>query len=83
MPATFAHLNIAEQAPVVNAFTTNGFIIRGNRVYGSVALLVLGPSLLFSLWQQWTSTSELTSEAAVVTKAAAKKRNVERWGMAS
>lgn len=42
MPATFAHLNIAEQAPVINAYTTNGFIIRGNRVYGSVALLPRG-----------------------------------------
>lgn len=54
MPATFAHLDIAEQAPVVNAFTTNGFIIRGNRVYGSVALLPRG---LF----HWKVTATLIS----------------------
>ena len=38
-PPTFGRLEIDEQAPLVNAYTTNGFVIRNNFVYGSVALL--------------------------------------------
>lgn len=38
-PPTFGQLEVTEQAPLVNAYTTNGFVIRNNFVYGSVALL--------------------------------------------
>ena len=39
VPPTFGRLEVGEQAPVVSAYTTNGFVIRSNFVYGSVALL--------------------------------------------
>ena len=38
-PPTFDRLELTEQAPLVNGYTTNGFVIRNNFVYGSVALL--------------------------------------------
>lgn len=40
--ATFGRLEVAEEAPVVGTYLTNGFIIRGNMVHGSVALLPRG-----------------------------------------
>lgn len=39
VPPTFGRLEVTEQAPLVNAYTTNGFVIRNSFVYGSVALL--------------------------------------------
>lgn len=39
MPATFGRLEVTERAPLVNAYTTNGFVIGNDFVYGSVALL--------------------------------------------
>ena len=41
-PATFSKVNTVETAPVVQAYFTNGFLIRGTRVMGSVALLPRG-----------------------------------------
>lgn len=41
-PATFSKVDAVEAAPVVQAYFTNGFLIRGTRVMGSVALLPRG-----------------------------------------
>ena len=41
-PATFSKLEVADRAPLVSAYTTNGFVIQGARVMGSVALLPRG-----------------------------------------
>lgn len=38
-PATFSRLEVAEQAPVIHAYHTKGFVIRDSVVYGSVGLL--------------------------------------------
>lgn len=45
LPATFSKLDVSEQAPVLDGYLSNGFIIRGGVVHGSVALL---PRALFS-----------------------------------
>ena len=42
VPPTFSRLEVADHAPLVDAYTTNGFILRGGRVLGSVALLPRG-----------------------------------------
>ena len=39
VPPTFGRLEVGDQAPIVNGYTTNGFVVRNNFVYGSVALL--------------------------------------------
>ena len=42
MPATFSRVEAADHAPLISAYTTNGFVIRGARVLGAVALLPRG-----------------------------------------
>lgn len=42
IPATFNKLELSENAPMVNGYTTQGFVVNGNTVYGSVALLPKG-----------------------------------------
>ena len=39
VPPTFGRLEVGDQAPILNGYTTNGFVVRNNFVYGSVALL--------------------------------------------
>lgn len=41
-PPTFSKLEVSERAPEISGYLTNGFIIRGNAVFGSVALLPRG-----------------------------------------
>lgn len=48
-PATFSRLEVAEQAPVIHAYHTKGFVIRDSVVYGSVGLL---PRSFFN-WKVW------------------------------
>ncbi len=50
MPATFSRMEVPEHAPLVQGYTTNGFVIAGNRVFGSVALLPRG-LLHWKVWQ--------------------------------
>ncbi|XP_064400372.1 NADH dehydrogenase [ubiquinone] 1 alpha subcomplex assembly factor 3-like isoform X2 [Halichondria panicea] len=42
IPTTFNKLEASDSAPMVNGYTTQGFIVNGNTVYGSVALLPRG-----------------------------------------
>lgn len=42
LPATLSKVNVVEAAPVIQGYFTNGFMIRGVRVMGSVALLPRG-----------------------------------------
>ncbi len=42
IPTTFNKLEVSDSAPMVNGYTTQGFIVNGNTVYGSVALLPRG-----------------------------------------
>ena len=39
VPPTFGRVEVGDLAPIVNGYTTNGFVVRNNFVYGSVALL--------------------------------------------
>ncbi len=42
VPTTFNRIEIPETAPMINGYTTQGFVVNGNTVYGSVALLPRG-----------------------------------------
>ena len=42
IPTTLSRLEVAEQAPLISAYSTLGFTLRGVRVIGSVALLPRG-----------------------------------------
>lgn len=42
VPATLSRLDVAEGAPVIHSYLSNGFIIRRSVVYGSVGLLPRG-----------------------------------------
>lgn len=57
IPATFSKLEVSDSAPMVNGYTTRGFVVNSNTVYGSVALLPRG----FLSWKV-ASWDDLTVE---------------------
>ena len=42
VPTTLSRVDVPEQAPLISAYSTQGFTLRGVRVMGSVALLPRG-----------------------------------------
>lgn len=60
-PPTFGRLELADEAPLVSAYTTNGFVIRNNFVYGAVALL---PRTLLN-WKVFTQIRKTCTTAVL------------------